>query len=144
MSSTFSGRPEAPDLAVATAHTHVGGVARAGGGPAFPDLHPGDGTVIATIAQTGPELLEEALSGAVGAQPAWAATSPHERARILRAAAELVERDAKRLVALVALDNGKTLAEARGDVVVAAAHLRSAAALAPLLEGAPHRQPRWY
>jgi acyl-CoA reductase-like NAD-dependent aldehyde dehydrogenase len=50
-------------------------------------------------------------------------------------AADLIEADAERLVHLVALDNGKTLAEARGDVFVAAAHLRSAAAWAPTLEG---------
>ncbi|MGI5132896.1 aldehyde dehydrogenase family protein [Pseudonocardia sp. CA-107938] len=136
MDTVRSGRPDVVDVAATAEHTHVDGVARAGGGPAFPDHHPGDGTLVATIEQTSPALLEHAVAGAVAAQPAWAATAPHERARILRTAADLVDRDAERLVALVALDNGKTLAEARGDVAVAAAHLRSAAAWAPLLEGA--------
>ena len=117
-------------------HTFLNGRLVAGGGIPLPDRHPGDGTVIATVEETAPELVQEAVARAVAAQRAWARTSPHERARVLRAAADLVEADLERLVHLVALDNGKTLAEARGDVFVAAAHLRSAAAWAPTLEGA--------
>ncbi|MFI7673111.1 aldehyde dehydrogenase family protein [Actinophytocola sp. NPDC049390] len=117
-------------------HTFLNGQLVAGGGPPVPDAHPGDGSVIATVEETAPGTVQDAVSGAAAAQPAWARTSPHERARLLRAAADLVEADAERLVHLVALDNGKTLAEARGDVFVAAAHLRSAAAWAPSLEGA--------
>lgn len=117
-------------------HTFHNGQLVAGGGPPMPDRHPGDGSLLATVEETAPGLVEEAVARAAAAQPAWARTSPHERARVLRAAADLVEGAAERLVRLVALDNGKTLAEARGDVFVAAAHLRGAAAWAPSLEGA--------
>ncbi|MFC4855832.1 aldehyde dehydrogenase family protein [Actinophytocola glycyrrhizae] len=117
-------------------HTFLSGQLVAGGGAPMPDPHPGDGSVIATVEETAPELVREAVARAAAAQPAWAHTSPHERARVLLAAADLVEADADRLVRLVALDNGKTVAEARGDVFVAAAHLRGAAAWAPTLEGA--------
>lgn len=117
-------------------HTFLNGQLLPGGGAPRPDPHPGDGSVIAITEETSPELVQEAVAHAAAAQPAWARTSPHERARILRAAADLVDADAERLVRLIALDNGKTLGEARGDVVVAAAHLRTAAAWAPSLEGA--------
>lgn len=117
-------------------HTFLNGQLVAGGGAPMSDAHPGDGSVLATVEETAPETTQEAVARAAAAQPAWAHTSPHERARVLRAAADLVAADAERLVHLVALDNGKTLAEARGDVFVAAAHLRSAAAWAPTLEGA--------
>ncbi|MEU6700566.1 aldehyde dehydrogenase family protein [Pseudonocardia sp. NPDC046786] len=121
--------------AVPGRHTYIGGRLRDGGGPPVPDLHPGDGSVITTVPGTAPELLDEAVAGALAAQPGWARTGPHERARILRDAATLLEADADRLVRLVTLDNGKTLAEARGDVLVAASHLRSAAVWATGLEG---------
>ncbi|GAB3468443.1 aldehyde dehydrogenase family protein [Actinophytocola sediminis] len=117
-------------------HTFLSGRLVAGGGAPMTDRHPGDGSAIATVEQTAPELVREAAAHAAAAQPGWARTAPHERARVLRTAADLVEADADRLVRLVALDNGKTLAEARGDVFVAAAHLRSAAAWAPSIEGA--------
>src|SRR5688500_7206014 len=109
-------------------HTFLNGQLVAGGGAPTSDAHPGDGSVLATVEETAPDLVREAVARAAAAQPAWADTSPHERARVLRTAADLVEADAERLVRLVALDNGKTLAEARGDVFVAAAHLRGAAA----------------
>ena len=117
-------------------HTFLSGQLVAGGGPPTPDTHPGDGSVIATVEETAPELVQDSVLRAAAAQHSWAHTAPHERARVLRTAADLVEADAERLIHLVALDNGKTLAEARGDVFVAAAHLRSAAAWAPTLEGA--------
>ncbi|MEO3891628.1 aldehyde dehydrogenase family protein [Nonomuraea sp. B5E05] len=117
------------------AHSFAGGALRGGGGEVFPTCHPGDGSLIAQVEAATAGFVDEAVAGAVAAQPAWARTSPHERARILRTAADLIEAQAVRLVHLIALDNGKTTAEARGDVFVAAAHLRAAAGWAPTLEG---------
>ncbi len=117
-------------------HTFLNGRLVAGGGTPMSDRHPGDGSVIATVEETAPERVQEAVTRGAAAQHSWARTAPHERARVLRAAADLVESELERLSHLVALDNGKTLTEARGDVFVAAAHLRSAAAWAPTLEGA--------
>ncbi|GAA1631266.1 aldehyde dehydrogenase [Nonomuraea maheshkhaliensis] len=117
------------------AHSFLAGALRGGGGAEFTTCHPGDGSVIATVEAATDAFVDEAVAGAVAAQPDWARTSPHERARILRAAADLVETQVRRLIHLVALDNGKTLAEARGDVFVAAAHLRAGAGWAATLEG---------
>ncbi|WP_169948225.1 aldehyde dehydrogenase [Microbispora sp. H11081] len=117
------------------AHSFVAGALRGGGGPVFTTCHPADGSPLAEVESATDELVDEAVAGALAAQPAWARTSPHERARVLRTAADLIEAQARRLVHLIALDNGKTLAEARGDVFVAAAHLRAAAGWAATLEG---------
>src|SRR4051794_15393850 len=84
-------------------HTFLSGQLVAGGGAPMSDPHPGDGTVIATVEQTAPDLIEDAVRGAAAAQPAWAHTSPQERARVLRAAADLVEAGAERLIRLVVL-----------------------------------------
>ncbi|WP_062351865.1 aldehyde dehydrogenase family protein [Herbidospora yilanensis] len=120
---------------VPSAHTFVSGELRHGGGREFVTVHPPDGTPLATVQETGPGLVDAAVRAAAAAQPAWAATSPHERARILRAAADLLESRRDRFAELVALDNGKVLAEAHGEVTVAAAHLRAAAGWAATLEG---------
>ncbi|MFC6086909.1 aldehyde dehydrogenase family protein [Sphaerisporangium aureirubrum] len=117
------------------AHSFVSGTFRQGGGPEFTTCHPGDGSELATVQAATPEFADAAVAEAAAAQPAWAATPPHERARVLRAAAGLIEAQAVRLTTLIALDNGKTTAEARGDVMVAAAHLRAAAGWAATLEG---------
>ncbi|BCB91015.1 carnitine dehydratase [Phytohabitans suffuscus] len=117
------------------AHSFLDGRLRGGGGARFVTRHPGNGAALAEVEATGPERLAAAVDTAAAAQPDWARTSPHARAAVLRAAADRLEAGADRLAALVALDNGKTLAEARGDVVVAAALLRTAAGWAPTLEG---------
>jgi acyl-CoA reductase-like NAD-dependent aldehyde dehydrogenase len=119
-----------------TAHSFLSGALCHGGGPRFVTRHPGDGSVLATVEEATAEFADDAVTAAASAQPAWARTSPHERARVLHTAAGLIEAQERRLTHLVALDNGKTLAEARGDVLVAAAHLRAAAGWAATLEGA--------
>jgi acyl-CoA reductase-like NAD-dependent aldehyde dehydrogenase len=118
------------------AHSFVSGAPCQGGGREFATSHPGDGSWLATVQEATPEFLDAAVREAAAAQPAWAATSPHQRARVLRAAADLIEAQSVRLAHLVTLDNGKTPAEAYGEVAVAAAHLRAAAGWAATLEGA--------
>ncbi|GAA0981450.1 aldehyde dehydrogenase [Acrocarpospora macrocephala] len=117
------------------AHSFVSGALCHGGGREFATSHPGDGTWLATVQEATPQFADAAVREAAAAQPAWAATSPHQRARVLRAAADLIEAQSVRLAHLVTLDNGKTLAEAYGEVAVAAAHLRAAAGWAATLEG---------
>ncbi|GAA0440571.1 aldehyde dehydrogenase [Acrocarpospora corrugata] len=121
--------------ALPAAHSHLSGTLCQGGGREFVTSHPGDGTPLATVQEATPEFVDAAVREAAGAQPAWAATAPHQRARVLRAAADLLEAQAVRLAHLITLDNGKTLAEAYGEVAVAAAHLRAAAGWAATLEG---------
>ncbi len=55
-----------------------------------------------------------------GARRAWRRTTPAERGRILQRTAALLRAQADRLAVVEALDAGKTLAEARGDVAGAA------------------------
>ncbi|HEY8480489.1 MAG TPA: aldehyde dehydrogenase family protein [Spirillospora sp.] len=116
-------------------HTFLDGRLVDGTGDPMTTLYPGDGSTLAQVSATAPSLIEEAVGGAVRAQPAWAATPPLERAAVLRRAADLLEASVDRLAHLVVLDNGKTWAEGRADVMVAAALLRSSASWATNLEG---------
>src|SRR5260221_13469870 len=60
--------------------------------------------------------LEDAIAGAVGAQPAWAAIPAPERGEILLRAALLLDQQKEELAALMTREMGKILKETRGDV----------------------------
>ena len=61
--------------------------------------------------------LQKAVDAAKAAQPAWAATNPQRRARVMFKFKELVEAHMDELAAAaVSSEHGKVLADARGDV----------------------------
>jgi lactaldehyde dehydrogenase/glycolaldehyde dehydrogenase len=69
------------------------------------------------------------------AQPAWEALPPVQRADHLRSLAALIRRDAEMLARLVTSEQGKPLAEARGEVAGTALYLTHAAEEARRLTG---------
>lgn len=84
----------------------------------LPNVNPSDiADVVAEYAQAGPEQAAEAIGAAERAGAGWAAATPQARADVLdRAGNEVVAR-ADELGDLLAREEGKTLAEARGEVV---------------------------
>lgn len=68
--------------------------------------------------------VDHAAAAAAAAAPAWAATPVHQRGAVLLAAAEVVERHADRWGLELATEEGKTRAEAVGEVRRAAQILR--------------------
>jgi benzaldehyde dehydrogenase (NAD) len=62
-----------------------------GTGAPIEDREPATGRLIATVRGSTPDDVARAAAAAYAAQPAWAATSYQERARILRHAAEIYE-----------------------------------------------------
>ncbi len=91
------------------------------------------GHVIATSATD----IETAFAAARAAQPAWDALGGAARAQVLRAMGEALEADRDRLIALCALEAGKTLADGISEVREAVdfcryyAHLAEAGFAAP-------------
>ncbi len=65
-----------------------------------------------------------AVSAAAAAMPAWSATPPRARAEILRECFRLMTARADELAALISRENGKALADARGEVAYAAEFFR--------------------
>jgi malonate-semialdehyde dehydrogenase (acetylating) / methylmalonate-semialdehyde dehydrogenase len=57
-----------------------------------------------------------AVDSARAAQPAWAATNPQRRARVLMRFLELAQRDYAKLAECLAREHGKTIADAKGDL----------------------------
>jgi succinate-semialdehyde dehydrogenase/glutarate-semialdehyde dehydrogenase len=79
---------------------------------------------IASVASGSTSDGLDAVAAAHEAGRAWAATAPRVRGEILRRAFELMTERAEQLAALIVLENGKTLADARAEVAYAAEFFR--------------------
>jgi malonate-semialdehyde dehydrogenase (acetylating)/methylmalonate-semialdehyde dehydrogenase len=77
---------------------------------------PNTGEVQARVDFASPPEVEHAIAVAEAAQPAWAATNPQRRARVMFKFLELVQRELDDLAKLLASEHGKTVADARGDI----------------------------
>ena len=73
----------------------------------------------AIVADAGNQDLDAAVSAACTAFARWRETTPLDRYRLLTRVGELMERDEAHLAALLTLETGKPLAEARGEVAYA-------------------------
>jgi malonate-semialdehyde dehydrogenase (acetylating)/methylmalonate-semialdehyde dehydrogenase len=95
----------------------IGGRLVPGASGNFGDVfNPATGEVGARVAMASAAEVDTAVAAAVAAWPAWAATPPLRRARVMFRFKELLERDRKLLAALVTAEHGKTLADAEGEV----------------------------
>ncbi|MFF5981800.1 aldehyde dehydrogenase [Streptomyces olindensis] len=88
----------------------------------FADYSPIDGSVLGEIARGGPAEAEAAVAAARDAFPAWAATSRGERARVLHAIADGVEKRLEELAIVETTDNGALLRSHRRGVMPRVAH----------------------
>ncbi|MGW1674397.1 aldehyde dehydrogenase [Streptomyces sp. NPDC002324] len=88
----------------------------------FTDVSPVDGRVLGEIARAGTVEVEAAVAAAAEAFPAWAATSRAERARVLHAVADGVEKRIEELAIVETNDNGALLRSHRRGVMPRVAH----------------------
>ncbi|MBX6425229.1 MAG: CoA-acylating methylmalonate-semialdehyde dehydrogenase [Variibacter sp.] len=79
-------------------------------------FNPNTGEVQARVALASRAEVEKAIASAAAAQPAWAATNPQRRARVLFRFLDLVQREFDSLAALLSSEHGKTIADAKGDI----------------------------
>lgn len=95
----------------------IGGADRpAAGGKDFPKLNPADGREILRVARSQRADVEAAVAAAKKAQPEWAARTPVARGDALRRAAQIMQERAKSLAEIVALETGKSVKDALGEV----------------------------
>jgi len=88
-----------------------------GGSGRFADVYnPATGEVQAKAPLASMAEIDDAVAGAAAAQPAWAATNPQRRARVMMRFADLINRDMDKLAEALSREHGKTLPDARGDV----------------------------
>ena len=92
-------------------------------GALFPVTNPATGAVIAEVADLGVEETKRAIAAADEAWPAWRAKTGKERAAILRKWFDLVIAAQDDLARLMTCEQGKPLAEARGEIVYGASFI---------------------
>ena len=102
---------------------------------------PVDGRTIGTCAEALPPAIDKALSAATAYQPEWDAKGGAARADFLRAMSDTLEANAPRLIALMAREAGKTLADGVDEVREAVDFCRYYAAQAESDFEAPVRLP---
>src|SRR5262245_30716893 len=107
----------------------------ASGGAKFDVHEPATGAVLASVADASVDDALAAADAAHKAQPGWAATAPRKRSEILHRAFDLMLARADALAELIVRENGKPIAEARGEVVYAAEFFRWYAEEAVRIEG---------
>ncbi|WP_432101828.1 aldehyde dehydrogenase [Streptomyces sp. bgisy091] len=107
-------------VAVDTRHW-IGGE-RVAGGETFTDVSPIDGATLGEIARGTAADAAAAVAAAKAAFPAWAATSYEERARVLHAVADGVEKRLEELAVVETADNGALLRSHRRGVMPRVAH----------------------
>lgn len=92
-------------------------------GKSFDTFEPATGKLLAKIAHGGRDDVNAAVAAARKAQGPWAKLSGHARARHLYALARLIQRHARLIAVVEALDNGKPIRETRDiDIPLAARH----------------------
>src|SRR5688572_704536 len=94
----------------------IGGAAYASGGRQGDVWDPNRGIVQAKVGLGTADELERAIAAAQAAQPAWAATNPQRRARVLFRYKQLVEDNMDELARLLSSEHGKVVADAKGDI----------------------------
>ena len=133
---------------------HLIGGERVAGDVAIESINPSDlSDIVARAPAGGEDILESAIAAAAKAQPGWAAASPEFRGDCLDRAGTLLLARADALGHLLAREEGKPLAEARGEVVRAGRifryfagealrlHGRSLASVRPGVEIETRREP---
>ncbi|MCO4892402.1 NADP-dependent succinate-semialdehyde dehydrogenase [Cupriavidus sp. WGtm5] len=92
-------------------------------GATFTVTNPASGALIGTVPGMGAAETRRAIDAAQAAQAGWRRKTARERAAVLRAWYELMLANADDLALLMTTEQGKPLAEAKGEVVYAASFL---------------------
>jgi len=95
--------------------------ARAGGSK--PVTNPANGAVLGTVPFMGADETRAAIEAAAAAFPAWAARTAKDRSTLLRRWHDLMLANADDLATLMTAEQGKPLAEARGEITYAASFI---------------------
>lgn len=121
--SELSGRLADPSLLVEAAKTGRGWTGDASSGKRFSVTNPATGAVLASLPDLSPLDASDAIDAAEAAQKSWAKKTAKARSDVLKAWHRLWVDNADDLAAILTAEQGKPLAEAKGEVLYGAAYL---------------------
>lgn len=116
-------------------HSIINGKAVAGDKGSQAIFNPATGEQIAEVSLAGAAVVAEAVAAAEAALPAWAATPPLKRARVMFKYKELLEANLDALAEAISTQHGKTLEDARGEVIRGIEVVEFACGIPHLLRG---------
>jgi len=93
------------------------------GDATFDVKNPADGSVVKTLVDASDKDLDDAIAAAEAALPAWSAKTATERAIILRRWYDLIMKNQEELAHIMTMEQGKPLAEARGEIAYGASYV---------------------
>lgn len=89
-----------------------------------PVTNPATGETLADVHVGGEKEVYSAIEAANSAFPEWSRKSPAERAELMNRMADLVEKDTDRLATIMTMEQGKPLAQAKGEIQTNVENLR--------------------
>jgi len=92
-------------------------------GATIPVLDPATGEVLGTVPRMGAAEARRAVEAAAAAWPAWRARTAEDRSRLLRRWFDLIQAHQEDLARLMTAEQGKPLAESRGEIQYAASFM---------------------
>lgn len=81
-----------------------------------PVINPATGETLTEVSKGDKAAFERAIEAAKQAFPVWSGMELRERVKILHRAAELIEENADKLALIMTLEQGKPLAESKGEI----------------------------
>jgi len=113
----------------------IQGVAHHGGTRTQAVYNPATGAAIRTLQLADAKTVELAIASAQAAYPAWRATPPLKRARVMSKLKDLLEQNADKICALITEEHGKVLADAMGELQRGIENVEYASYAPELLKG---------
>ena len=113
----------------------IGGEAVAGDMGTQPVFNPATGEQIAEVSLSGEAIVDQAVTAALKALPEWANTPPLKRARVMFAYKELLEANLDKVAEAISTQHGKTIEDARGEVIRGIEVVEFACGIPHLLRG---------
>jgi len=125
-----------PQLAALVGHW-IDGAARApvAGGRLADVWNPATGEAVRKVALADAATVDAAVASAAKAFPAWAATPPLRRARVMFRFKELLDRHGDELAAIITAEHGKVFSDAQGEVTRGLEVVEFACGIPTLLKG---------
>ncbi len=121
---------------VSTLYHHINGQRVIGASSRYGDVtNPATGEVIRQVPFASESDVEDAIASAAAVQPAWAAVTPQNRARVMFRFKALIEENMNELAELVSREHGKILSDAVGSVTRGLEVVEFACGIAQLLKG---------
>ena len=102
----------------------IGEKFKIGGAGQFSVTDPANGEILTDVGKASLDDLDAALSAAEAAQKKWAKEPSRVRSNVLRKAFDLMVEQVDELALIMTLENGKTIADAKAEVLYAAEFFR--------------------